>query len=146
MAQDRSATTVWKGDFKSGKGALTLDSSRVAGTLEVTTPSRFEAPEGRTSPEELLAAAHSSCYSMALSGALTRAGTPPEQLDVNAVCTVDKVAEGYAITQMALRVRATVPGISAEDFDKAAQGAKDGCPVSKALAGNLEITLDAALA
>jgi len=145
MAIDREATTIWTGDLQSGKGQLTLDSSHVAGTLDVSAPSRFETPNGQTSPEELIAAAHSSCFSMALSMTLSRSGNPPERLDTHATCTIDRQGEGFAITKVDLRLRATVPGISADDFLRAANAAKEGCPVSKALAGNVEITLDAAL-
>lgn len=145
MAIDREATTIWTGD-RTGKGALTLDSSHVGGTFDISVPTRFESPDGSTSPEELIAGAHSSCYSMALSIALGEAGTPPERIETHATCTIDRSGDGFAITTVALRVRGTVPGISAEDFDAAANAAKAGCPVSKALAGNVEITLDAALA
>ena len=145
MAADRTASTVWEGDLQSGKGTVSLDSSKVADALEVTAPSRFESPEGRTSPEELIAAAHASCYSMALSNILTQNGTPPERLETRATCTVDRGDGGFAITTMALRVRATVPDLDASGFDDAAGQAKQGCPVSKALAGNVEISLDAAL-
>jgi len=146
MAIDREATTIWTGDLQSGKGQLTLDSSHAAGTLDVSAPSRFESPNGQTSPEELIAAAHSSCFSMALSMTLSKNGNPPDRLETHATCTIDRQADGFAITAVALRVRGTVPGISADDFLSAANAAKAGCPVSKALAGNVEITLDAALA
>ncbi len=146
MAIDREATTIWTGDLQSGKGQLTMDSSHVGGTLDVSAPSRFETPDGQTSPEELIAAAHSSCYSMALSMTLSKSGNPPERLETHATCTIDRDGEGFTITKVDLRVRGTVPGIRADDFLSAANAAKDGCPVSKALAGNLEINLDAALA
>ena len=145
MATDRTASTVWEGDLQSGKGTVTLESSKVVDPLEVTAPSRFESPEGRTSPEELIAAAHSSCYSMALSNLLTQDGTPPERLETSATCTIDRVDGAFTITTMALQVRATVPGVDAGAFEQAAGKAKDACPVSKALAGNVEISLDAAL-
>lgn len=124
-----------------GKGTVSLDSSKI-GTYEVTWPSRAEEPNGRTSPEELIAAAHSTCYSMALSHGLAGAGTPPEKVDTKAEVTFQP---GEGITGIHLTVRASVPGLSAADFDKAAQDAKTNCPVSKALAGT-KITLDAALA
>ena len=146
MAEDREATTIWSGDLKSGTGALTLDTSHLGGTLEVSAATRFESPEGHTSPEELIAAAHSSCYSMQLSGTLTAGGNPPERLETHATCTVEKQGAGFGITKVDLRVRGTVPGLSDEDFQKVADSAKENCPVSKALAGNIEITLDAALA
>lgn len=123
-----------------GQGTVSLDSSKT-GTFDVTWPSRAEEPGGKTSPEELIAAAHSTCYSMALSHALAGAGTPPEKVDTKAEVTFQP---GEGITGIHLTVRASVPGLSAGDFEKAAQDAKAGCPVSKALAGT-KITLDAAL-
>jgi len=124
-----------------GAGKVTLESSGL-GTFDVTWASRAEDPNGRTSPEELIAAAHSSCFSMALSNGLAKAGTPPERLDVNADVTFQP---GEGITGVHLTVRGTVPGISADAFVEAAEGAKANCPVSKALTGTT-ITLDAALA
>lgn len=123
-----------------GQGTVALDSSKI-GTFEVNWPSRAEEPNGKTSPEELIAAAHSTCYSMALSHGLAGAGTPPEKVDTKAEVTFQP---GEGITGIHLTVRASVPGLSAGDFEKAAQDAKAGCPVSKALAGTT-ITLDAAL-
>ena len=120
---------------------MTLESSGL-GTYDVTWASRAETPEGRTSPEELIAAAHSSCFSMALSSGLAKGGTPPESLETSADVTFQP---GEGITGIHITVRATVPGLSAEDFVTAAEGAKENCPVSKALAGTT-ITLDAALA
>jgi osmotically inducible protein OsmC len=124
-----------------GAGEVTLESSGL-GTYDVTWPSRAEEPNGRTSPEELIAAAHSACFSMALSHRLAQAGTPPERLDTTADVTFQP---GEGITGVHLTVRGTVPGVSADAFAEAAEAAKDGCPVSKALAGTT-ITLDAALA
>jgi osmotically inducible protein OsmC len=141
MATTRNATTHWEGSLMEGAGRVTLESSDL-GTFEVTWASRANEPEGRTSPEELIAAAHSSCFSMALSSALAKAGTPPEAMDTSAAVTFQP---GEGITGIHLTVRATVPGISAEGFVEAAEGAKANCPVSKALTGTT-ITLDAALA
>lgn len=141
MATTRTATAHWEGSLLEGAGQVSLDSSGL-GTYDVTWPSRSEEPNGRTSPEELIAAAHASCFSMALSSALSKAGNPPEALDTSAAVTFQP---GEGITGIHLTVRGTVPGMSADDFVQAAQGAKDGCPVSKALAGTT-ITLDAALA
>ncbi len=124
-----------------GAGQVTLDSSGL-GTYDVTWPSRAEKPDGRTSPEELIAAAHSACFSMALSHALAQAGTAPESLETKADVTFQP---GEGITGIQITVRGTVPGLSADDFVKAAEGAKANCPVSKALTGTT-ITLDAALA
>jgi len=124
-----------------GAGQVSLESSGL-GTYDVTWASRAEDPGGRTSPEELIAAAHSACFSMALSHALAGAGTPPERLETSADVTFQP---GEGITGIHLKVRGTVPGLSAEDFTAAADKAKSGCPVSKALAGTT-ITLDATLA
>jgi lipoyl-dependent peroxiredoxin len=140
MATIRTANAHWEGPLLSGKGKVSLDSSK-AGTFDVTWASRAEQPEGRTSPEELIAAAHSTCYSMALSHGLAQAGTPPETVDTKADVTFQP---GEGITGIHLTVRATVPGLSAADFERAAQDAKNNCPVSKALTGTT-ITLDATL-
>lgn len=141
MATTRTASTHWEGSLLEGAGRVTLESSGL-GAHDVTWASRANDPEGRTSPEELIAAAHSSCFSMALSSALAKAGTPPESLDTSAAVTFQP---GEGITGIHLTVRGTVPGMSAEAFSEAAEGAKVGCPVSKALTGTT-ITLDAALA
>lgn len=140
MATIRTANAHWEGPLLSGKGKVSLDSSK-AGTFDVTWASRAEQPEGRTSPEELIAAAHSTCFSMALSHGLAQAGTPPETVDTKADVTFQP---GEGITGIHLTVRATVPGLSASDFEQAAQDAKSNCPVSKALTGTT-ITLDATL-
>ncbi|MGW0479681.1 OsmC family protein [Nonomuraea sp. NPDC003214] len=131
MATTRTATTEWKGALLDGSGTVTLDTSGV-GTFEVSWPSRAEAPSGRTSPEELIAAAHSSCFSMALSHALAGAGTPPESLRTSADVTFQP---GEGITGIVLTVQGRVPGIDAAQFQEAAETAKANCPVSKALAG-----------
>lgn len=123
-----------------GAGAVALDSSGV-GTFDVTWASRAEEPAGRTSPEELIAAAHSSCFSMALSHALSQGGNPPERVETSAAVTFQP---GEGITGVHITVKGTVPGLSSEDFIEAAEGAKANCPVSKALAGTT-ITLDASL-
>ncbi|HEX4818215.1 MAG TPA: OsmC family protein [Nonomuraea sp.] len=140
MATTRTATTQWKGALLDGSGTVSLDTSGV-GTFEVSWPSRAEAANGKTSPEELIAAAHSSCFSMALSHGLAGAGTPPESLQTVADVTFQP---GEGITGIALTVRGRVPGISAEEFQQAAETAKATCPVSKALAGTT-ITLRAEL-
>jgi osmotically inducible protein OsmC len=141
MATTRTANAHWEGSLIEGQGTVSLDSSKL-GTYDVTWPARSEEPGGKTSPEELIAAAHSTCYSMALSHALSGAGSPPEKVDTKAEVTFQP---GEGITGIHLTVRASVPGLSAADFEKFAQDAKAGCPVSKALAGTT-ITLDAALA
>ena len=141
MATVRTAKAHWEGSLMQGKGTVALESSKI-GTYDVTWASRAEQPDGRTSPEELVAAAHSACYSMALSHALAQAGTPPTALDTSADVTFQP---GEGITGIKLTVRGTVEGLSADDFAAAAEDAKVNCPVSKALAGTT-ITLDAALA
>ena len=140
MATTRTANAHWEGSLLEGRGTVSLDSSKL-GTYDVTWASRSEEPGGRTSPEELIGAAHSTCYSMALSHALAGAGSPPEKVDTKAEVTFQP---GEGITGIHLTVRASVPGLSAADFEKFAQDAKAGCPVSKALAGTT-ITLDASL-
>lgn len=141
MATTRTANAHWEGSLMEGAGRVSLDSSGI-GTYDVTWASRAEnAASGRTSPEELIAAAHSTCYSMALSHGLAGAGTPPEKVDTKADVTFQP---GEGITGIHLTVRASVPGLDAEGFATAAENAKENCPVSKALAGT-KITLDAAL-
>ncbi|GAA1986758.1 OsmC family peroxiredoxin [Microbacterium pumilum] len=141
MSVTSEATTAWKGTLKDGSGAVTLVSSGLA-TFEVNWKARSEGSTSVTTPEELLAAAHSSCFSMAFSLALTENGTPPESIDTTASVTFKA---GTGITGSHLNVNAVVPGISPEDFERIAQAAKAGCPVSQALAG-IEITLEATLA
>lgn len=141
MATTRSATAHWEGSLMDGAGQVNLDSSGV-GKFDVTWASRSQEPEGRTSPEELIAAAHSACFSMALSHALAGAGSPPDSLDTRADVTFQP---GTGITGIVLTVRGTVPGLTADEFARFADDAKANCPVSKALTGTT-ITLDAALA
>jgi lipoyl-dependent peroxiredoxin len=141
MATTRSAHTVWQGDLKNGSGTVNLDSSDT-GTFPVTWASRAEEPEGRTSPEELIAAAHSSCFSMALSNGLGSAGTPPTKLVTEAEVTF---VPGTGITGIHLTVEGEVPGIEEPAFLSAAEDAKANCPVSQALSGT-EISLTAKLA
>jgi osmotically inducible protein OsmC len=138
---DRSANTVWEGGLAKGGGTVSIKSG-ATDDLPVTWASRTERSDGKTSPEELIAAAHSACFSMAFSNGLAKAGTPPTSLDTSA--EVDFVP-GTGITQIRLKVRGVVEGMSEEDFVAAAEQAKTGCPVSQALAA-VEITLDAALA
>ncbi|WNV91493.1 OsmC family peroxiredoxin [Umezawaea sp. Da 62-37] len=140
MATTRKATTHWEGNLMEGKGAVALESSGV-GTFDVSWPSRAEAANGKTSPEELIAAAHSSCYSMALSHGLAQAGTPPTTVDTSAEVTFQP---GTGITGIHLTVNAAVPGLDAAAFAEAAENAKKNCPVSQALAGTT-ITLTATL-
>jgi osmotically inducible protein OsmC len=139
----RNATATWEGGLQKGKGSFAGASGKISGTYSFGT--RFGEEPG-TSPEELLAAAEAACYSMALSLGLEQAGHPPTKVETKAACTIDKVPEGFKITTMKLVVRATVPGIANDAFQKIAQATKDGCPVSKAIKGNVNIELDAALA
>jgi osmotically inducible protein OsmC len=140
---DRTARVTWSGSLLEGGGTIDSVGSGAFGPLDVTWAARTEDPEGRTSPEELIAAAHASCFCMALSGALAKAGSPPEKLETSATVTF---VPGTGITKSALTVRGTVPGMDEAAFVEAAEGAKENCPVSKALAAVPEITLDAALA
>ena len=142
MATDRRAEVTWRGDLLKGEGTITSVGSGSFGPLDVTWASRAEDPQGRTSPEELLAAAHAACYSMALSHGLAGAGSPPESLEVSATVTF---VPGTGITRSALTVTGRVPGIDAGGFRDAAEAAKDGCPVSSALAGNVELSVEATL-
>jgi osmotically inducible protein OsmC len=140
---DRIATTRWTGELLTGSGAVTLVSSG-AGRFTFSLPSRAGDPNGQTSPEELVAAAHSACFSMQLSALLTAAGTPPDRIDTTATVSQNQRGEAYLITEIRLVVRAAVPGADAEGFRRAAEEAKKTCPVSVALSGT-EITLDAEL-
>ncbi|GAA1363096.1 OsmC family protein [Arthrobacter rhombi] len=143
MATTRSARTVWNGDLFSGSGQTTFETSGI-GTYDITWKARAEQSEGKTSPEELIAAAHASCYSMALSNVLKEAGFAPESLETTAEVDFD-TTNGPLISEIRLVLKATVPGIDEAAFQEAAQGAKEGCPVSKALASVPSITLEATL-
>ena len=140
MSTTRTAKTNWEGNLADGAGRVNLESSGV-GTFDVSWPSRAEEANGKTSPEELIAAAHSSCFSMALSGGLTKAGTPPTSLETQADV---EFTPGTGITGIHITVVGTVEGITEEQFVEAAEGAKANCPVSKALTGTT-ITLSASL-
>jgi osmotically inducible protein OsmC len=142
MATERRAEAVWEGSLMEGSGTITKTGSGALPELPVTWASRAESPDGRTSPEELVAAAHAACFAMALSHALADAGNAPERLETSATVTF---VPGTGITKAALTVRGRVPGIDESAFVEAAEGAKDGCPVSGALKGNVELTLDAQL-
>lgn len=142
MALKSTGRTHWDGDLFNGSGTTSLDSG-AAEPMRVTWKARAEDHGGLTSPEELIAAAHASCYSMALSNTLAKNDTPSTSLDVQATATF---VPGEGITAMDLEVTASVEGINAEEFQELAQTAKDGCPVSQALAGNVPISLVAALA
>ncbi len=145
MSATRAASVTWTGDLASGSGSVSSGTSGTFQDLPVSWAARTEAPEGKTSPEELLAAAHASCFAMALSGALARAGTPPEELHVTAQVTFDKVGDAWKVVSSALQVLGRVPGMDHDAFEAAAAGARDGCPISRALAGNVELSVDATL-
>ncbi len=142
----RRADAVWEGSLARGSGAVTLTSSGTAGPLPVTWASRTERSNGKTSPEELVAAAHASCYCMALSAGLGDAGTPPDKLEVSATVTFAQIEGGWKVASSALTVKGSVPGIDEATFKKAAEAAKDGCPISGALKGNVELSVEATLA
>ena len=143
MATQKTASATWEGTLAEGSGNVSLGSGAVS-DLPVTWKDRAEGGEG-TSPEELIAGALAGCVLMALAAGLARAGTPPTRLESEATTTFDKVGEGFAITKMELKIRGQVDGIDDDAFRQAAEGAKENCPVSQALSGNVEITLDAAL-
>jgi osmotically inducible protein OsmC len=144
MAATRRANAVWEGDLASGSGKVSAGTGLFK-DLPVSWSARTEAPGGKTSPEELLAAAHASCFSMALSAGLSRAGTPPKRLEVSAAVTFDKVGEGWKVTKSELTVRGSVPGADEQKFRAAAEAAAQGCPISSALKGNVPITVNASL-
>jgi lipoyl-dependent peroxiredoxin len=142
MATERRAEVTWSGDLMSGEGMIESVGSGAFGPLPVSWPARAEEPGGKTSPEELIAAAHAACFSMALSGGLAKDGHAPESLSTTATVTF---VPGTGITKVAIDVQGAVPGLDEAGFHQAAEAAKDGCPVSKALAGVPEITVSARL-
>lgn len=146
MAEVRRAEATWEGDLLSGAGRVSAATTGVFSDLPVTWAARTEAPGGKTSPEELLAAAHAACFSMAFSNILAKAGTSPTRLEVSAEVTFDKVGDGWKVVSSALRVKGTVPGADEAAFHDAAEKAKDGCPISSALKGNVDLSVDASLA
>src|ERR687887_2482459 len=142
MATERTETVTWHGDLMSGSGTIESVTSGALGGLDVSWPSRSEEPGGKTSPEELIAAAHATCFAMALSHGLAQEGHAPDRLETSATVTFQP---GEGITKIALTARGQVPGLDEDGFQQAAEAAKDGCPVSKALASVPEISLDAQL-
>lgn len=146
MSAVRRAEAVWNGDLMSGKGKVTAASSGAFSDLSVSWASRAEQPNGSTSPEELVAAAHASCFCMALSAGLGRAGTPPERLEVSAEVTfAPKEGGGFYVCCSDLVVKGRVPGIDQAKFVEAAEAAKDGCPISGAMKGNVQLSVEATL-
>ena len=138
----RKAQATWEGGLRGGKGKFHGESGAIDTTYSFG--SRFE-NAGGSNPEELLAAAEAACFSMALSAALEKNGTPPTRVETDAACTIDKAGEGFKITTMRLTVRATVPNLDGETFQTIATATKSGCPVSQAISGNVDIVLDATL-
>lgn len=143
--QIRRATVTWTGTLAEGAGRVSAASSGAFRQLPVTWASRTESPDGRTSPEELIAAAHASCFSMALASTLTKDGTPPGDLNVTATVTFAKDEAGWSIASSHLEVRGQVPGSSQAAFADAADRARNSCPVSRALKGNVELSVAATL-
>lgn len=146
MAETRHATATWSGNLTEGTGMLQYISSGAFSRLPITWGSRTGAHEGRTSPEELLAASHASCYSMALSNQLAKNNTIADKLDVRVEVTADKTDAGWTVLSSAIKVTGVVPGIDAAKFKELAEAAKDGCPISRALQGNVELSVEATLA
>jgi lipoyl-dependent peroxiredoxin len=146
MAATRQARAKWNGDLAKGSGEVSAVTSGKFNALPVSWGARTESPQGKTSPEELLAAAHASCFAMALSGGLAKNGTPPETLEVTSSVTFDKVGENWTVVSSELVVTGVVPGMDEAAFAKAAEGAKDGCPISRALKNNVKLSVRATLA
>ena len=142
---ERRAEVEWQGSLIQGSGRIVGVGSGAIGNLPITWAARTERSDGKTSPEELLAAAHSSCFAMALSHGLAQAGTPAERINVNATCTFEQVEGGWKVSTMVLDVRGKVPGIDQAIFEKAAQQAGQGCPISGALRNNVAISVNARL-
>ena len=144
MAVERSAKAVWQGDLMAGSGEVSTESGSVEGAA-VKWSSRADEADENTSPEELIAAAHATCVSMALANVLAQAGTPPKRLESDATATFDKTGDGFRMTTMRIAVRGEVEGIDEDGFRAAAEEAKENCPVSQALRGNVDVTIDARL-
>jgi osmotically inducible protein OsmC len=140
----RTAAVAWEGNLARGEGSISGGSGALDG-LPYTLATRIGEPEGKTSPEELIAAAVGGCFAMSLAGELTRAGTPPERLDVSAACTVDEVEGRHLVTGVALSARGRVPGIDAATFDRTAAEAEQGCTMSTLVRASAEVTVDATL-
>ncbi|HST25278.1 MAG TPA: OsmC family peroxiredoxin [Gaiellaceae bacterium] len=145
MAVEHTASATWEGDLMSGFGTVSLGSGAVSG-VSLTWRARAEDGSAGSSPEELIAAALASCFSMALSHGLAQGGHAPARIETEATAAFDKTDDGFRVTKIALKVQGDVPGLDEAAFKEAADGAKTNCPVSKALEGNVEITLDASLA
>jgi lipoyl-dependent peroxiredoxin len=145
MAVERSATAVWEGDLFGGSGQVSTETG-VVDNATVKWSSRADQADENTSPEELIAAAHATCISMALANGLAQAGTPPTRLETEATATFDQTPDGFRMTTMRISVRGQVDGLDEDAFRRAAEDAKENCPVSQALKGNVDVSVDAALA
>jgi lipoyl-dependent peroxiredoxin len=145
MAVERTANATWEGDLMSGSGEVSTGSAAVR-NARVKWSSRAEQADENTSPEELIAAAHATCVLMALANGLAQAGTPPKRLESDATTTFEETGEGFRFTTMRLSIRGEVDGLDEEGFRRAAEEARENCPVSQALKGNVDVTVDAALA
>jgi osmotically inducible protein OsmC len=145
MAVERTANAEWQGDLTGGSGTVSTESG-VVRDATIKWSSRAEAADENTSPEELIAAAHASCVSMALAHGLAEAGTPARRLESQATATFDQVGDGFRMTTMRLQIRGQVDGLDEDGFREAAEQAKDNCPVSQALSEEVEVTVDASLA
>lgn len=145
MATTRRADATWSGDLLSGRGTVSASTTQVFADLPTTWASRTGEPEGVTSPEELLAAAHASCFSMAFSNELAKAGTPPTSVAVTVAVTGDKLDTGWTVLSSAITVRGAAPGATEASFREAAEKARDGCPISKALRNNVELSVEVTL-
>jgi osmotically inducible protein OsmC len=141
---ERTASTEWDGDLAHGNGSVTVNSGAF-GPFPVTWASRTERSDGKTSPEELIAAAHAACFAMAFSNTLNTNGTPPERLMINAVCSLERTESGLKVSAMDLDVRGRVPGLDQAGFEQQAKKAEQGCPVSNALRNNVQISVHAQL-
>lgn len=145
MAAIRTAHATWTGTLIEGSGVVSATSSESFTELPVSWAARTEQSGGKTSPEELVASAHAACFSMALSAGLGKGGNPPSKLEVDATVTFDNVDGGWKVASSALKVVGQVPGLDAAGFTAAAEAAKDGCPISSALKGNVELSVEATL-
>ena len=145
MAVERTANAVWEGDLMGGSGTVSTQSG-VVQNATVKWSSRADQADENTSPEELIAAAHATCVSMALANGLAQAGNPPHRLETEATATFEQVDAGFRMTTMRLSIRGQVEGLDEDGFRQAAEGAVENCPVSQALKGNVDVTLDAGLA
>jgi osmotically inducible protein OsmC len=145
MAAIRTAHATWSGSLIEGSGVVSATSSNAFSELPVSWAARTDQSGGKTSPEELVASAHAACFSMALSAGLGKGGHPPTKLEVDATVTFDNVDGGWKVASSALKVVGQVPGLDAAGFAAAAEAAKDGCPISSALKGNVELSVEATL-